>query len=330
MLTGENGILTQAQNAKEETEKASVIEQAQVDILGEQAKGNGTSISAGTLQTILKKYFTEDSVPENANDISVENTILTAKDEYGGYDIPLSDIYNGKIEPEKEMISKETSYVGYYADIDGDGTVDGIIYADLAVGGSGEWPDGDDWGTYEISKVESGLKEYSISETGYAGPFETKDVLKAEGSGTDRFYVMALNDMDDQTHYWYYNASGLDNIVDGTVNDFGDGKTNTTTMISKWNSSYYGTQNSNDMWGLIQDQVNKGWFVPSKSEWAAFGGELGITTSNHAGYGLNNIYWSSSQNYTNLAYKANFIAGGINNGNVDNDNKTYVRLSTTF
>ena len=31
------------------------------------------------------------------------------------------------------------SYVGYYADLEGDGTVDGIIYADLAVGGSGQW-----------------------------------------------------------------------------------------------------------------------------------------------------------------------------------------------
>ena len=34
MLTGENGILTRAQNAKEETEKANVIEQARTDILG--------------------------------------------------------------------------------------------------------------------------------------------------------------------------------------------------------------------------------------------------------------------------------------------------------
>ena len=31
--------------------------------------------------------------------------------------------------------TNSTSYVGYYADIDGDGTVDGIIYADLAIGG---------------------------------------------------------------------------------------------------------------------------------------------------------------------------------------------------
>ena len=38
--------------------------------------------------------------------------------------------------------STEENFVGYYADIDGDGTVDGIIYADLLVG---------------TTKVDSGL-----------------------------------------------------------------------------------------------------------------------------------------------------------------------------
>ena len=42
------------------------------------------------------------------------------------------------------VIEKTKSYVGYYADIDGDGTVDGIIYADLAVGGSGQWSNATD------------------------------------------------------------------------------------------------------------------------------------------------------------------------------------------
>ena len=36
------------------------------------------------------------------------------------------------------------------------------------------------------------------------------------------------------------------------------------------------------------------WRVPTKIEWAAFGGELGITTSNYSGYGLKNMYWTSS------------------------------------
>ena len=46
-----------------------------------------------------------------------------------------------KTEETKQPISKTESYVGYYADIEGDGTVDGIIYADLAKGntGIGNW-----------------------------------------------------------------------------------------------------------------------------------------------------------------------------------------------
>ena len=42
----------------------------------------------------------------------------------------------------------------YYADINEDGTVDGVIFADLAVGGSGEWG-ANGWGTYKIPKEEN-------------------------------------------------------------------------------------------------------------------------------------------------------------------------------
>lgn len=38
--------------------------------------------------------------------------------------------------PDYTPISKKESQVGKYADIDSDGTVDGIVFADLAVGGS--------------------------------------------------------------------------------------------------------------------------------------------------------------------------------------------------
>ena len=89
------GILTQAQNAKEKTDKASLIEQVQVDILGEQIKGNGSGITSGALQTILNKYF--DDVPKDATTITTD-TSLTAKEEYGGYEMKVSDIYDGEIE----------------------------------------------------------------------------------------------------------------------------------------------------------------------------------------------------------------------------------------
>ncbi len=329
-LTGENGILTRASEAAESTEKANVIEQAQTDILGIQAEKKDGNITKGELKTVLDTYF--KTVPD---DYTTE-TVLTTKDEYGNHEIAVSEIYNGNLGETQEVISKTESYVGYYADINGDKTADGIIYADLAVGGSGQWPADDEWGNYEIPKVESGLKEYSLSETMQNGPFGPKYVISPEGSGTDRFYVMALKDIGDGATYCWYDAAyedggKLDNPVDYSVSDFGQGKTNTADVLAKWKAGEWGTQNDNgtyqDMWGEIEDEINAGWFVPSKSEWAAFGGELGIAT-NYTEYGLSDCYWSSSQYDTGTAYDAYFSDRYFNYDGVSNYN--YVRLSTTF
>ena len=59
--------------------------------------------------------------------------------------------------------------VGYYADVDGNGTVDGIIFSDFKYGGSGSWGGTD----YTISTV-TGLKEYYVSKTNYNGPTRNK------------------------------------------------------------------------------------------------------------------------------------------------------------
>ena len=95
MLTGENGILSQAQNAKEETEKARVIEQARTDILGKQTETGSGDILSVDLKEILDKYFKD--VP-SANEIKTD-TVLTTRDEYGeNYKITVSEIYDGNIE----------------------------------------------------------------------------------------------------------------------------------------------------------------------------------------------------------------------------------------
>ena len=347
-LTGQNGILTRAQDAKEQTEIASLIEQVQVDILGELANKNGSEISAGALQTILKKYFKEESVPEDANSITPE-TVLTAKEEYGGYDIPLSDIYNGEIIAEKEALPTTESYVGYYADIDGDKEADGIIYVDLADSEhtSGRWNnDTEGWSDYEYTPVTEGLKKYEICKESYAGfegKWEKPVITEIEGSGTaDRFYVMALEDINPGTRYcWYDEAYGkLDKIVESSYNDFGDGDENTAYVMAKWDlgtaTGGWGAQNENgtydDMWGAIKEQVNEGWFVPSKSEWSAFGDmlfrKIGVDTSDYSDYGLNDWYWSSSQFIASNAYTAGFGTGYVSSGNVSSYG--YVRLSATF
>ena len=227
------------------------------------------------------------------------------------------------------IIPTTDSYVGYYADIEGDGTVDGIIYADLAKGntGDGQWTDSD--GNYTIP-VKTNLKDYYISKESYTDDFGTKDVItpvEGQSGKNDRFYIMALDDIDGSTHYWYYSAYGKMSIDTDTA--FGTGKTNTQTMISQWNSNKYSPQNNNDMWKLIQTQASKGWFVPSKEEWSAFGEELGITSSNYSEKKLSGWCWSSSQDSTNHAWSAYFDSGCMSYDTVSY-NGNYVRLSATF
>lgn len=89
----------------------------------------------------------------------------------------------------------------------------------------------------------------------------------------------------------------------------------------------YGEPDTNDMWGLIKTEVSKGWFVPSRGEWSAFGGELAIPTD-YANVGLSNYYWSSSQGNANYAYIAGFDYGYVGFDSVYSNYS--VRLSTTF
>ena len=210
--------------------------------------------------------------------------------------------------------SKTESYVGYYADVDGDGTVDGIIFADLLHGKTGQWGNSD--GTYTIPTIESTkVKSYKISQEDYTNQLGgTSKILTTSGDGNDRFYVMALTDIGIGTYK-------LGGFISGTTITFGSGKTNTQTLMGKIDGI---------LWKQIQPKVNKGWFIPSKEEWSAFGEELGITKSNYSVRGLNGLYWSSSQYYANSyhVWSAKFIDGYMfgNNGS----NSSYVRLVTTF
>ena len=237
---------------------------------------------------------------------------------------------SGEEDSSVETIPTTTSCVGYYANLDDDAEPEGIIYADLAIGGSGQWNSSYD--AYSYSAI-TGTKDYYISTESYNGAFGAKPVLTATGSGEDRFYVMALEDFSTDsysTFYWYYEAhsNGISDSSTITSTDFGAGKSNTSTMITAWNAQTYGDQNARDMWGVIQDKVTEGWFVPSRGEWAAFGNNLEITTSNYGNYGLSNYYWSSKLASTTYAYRANFDSGVMNGWNINSD--FYVRLSTTF
>ena len=116
-----------------------------------------------------------------------------------------------------------------------------------------------------------------------------------------------------------------------TSGDFGKGKENTDAMIKKWNladNGGYGAQDAKDMWGLIQEKVKDGWFVPSRGECSAFAEELKVTKENYGYRKLGDWYWSSSENGTGGAYGANLGYGFIDYRRVYSF--SFVRLSTTF
>ena len=241
-----------------------------------------------------------------------------------------------------------------YADLDGDETADGIIVADISEA-SKDYPGGNPWGnsngSFSYTQETGGLKKYS-ENTNYE--YTNADGYKVKGTlitctnntGTPRYYVLSLADYDANGHYWYKNAYGkMSDYSTFTSEAFGKGKENTEKMIermknhsdkSKYEYDYSEptTGTNADIWNIIEDKVKEGWFVPSKAEWAAFASYLNTSktsakTNYYVNYGLNNWYWSSSQNDTKDAWYVFFYDGVcMGNGNV---NGTFcLRLCATF
>ena len=69
MLTGDNGILTQAQNAKEKTEKASELEGIQLAVIGSETKNNEylDILDAKSFKEELEKNFSSEELDVVAN-----------------------------------------------------------------------------------------------------------------------------------------------------------------------------------------------------------------------------------------------------------------------
>jgi len=98
-LTGENGILTKANDAKILTEIAEIKERAKIDIFSIQVGNKKGDITKEQLKTVLKTYFKD--VPEEIPD-DIADSELTAKDEFGGHKIKVADIWNGVFAKEGE------------------------------------------------------------------------------------------------------------------------------------------------------------------------------------------------------------------------------------
>lgn len=137
--------------------------------------------------------------------VSVTAASISINNKNNSKTLEKNEQINGTIEPPNYTpISRTESQVGKYADIDGDGTVDGIIFVDLAVGGSGiynkyntEDSNRNEMCVYTIPKT-SNFKDYYISKKYTDKINGTQDVVTIydnnQGTNTnDRFYVMNLS-----------------------------------------------------------------------------------------------------------------------------------------
>ena len=305
---------------------------------GNYNSSNGSSNNGNLLPEYIKEGITLGGVTGTLKDLDTSDATATAEDILEGkVAYARGERIVGTMKEGPEPIETLDPNEVYYADIEGDGTVDGVIFADLAVGGEGKWNYQNN--SYYKIPIETNLKQYFIKEESYKDVFGTgKVIAPIEGTnGNERFYVMALKDFLPVVYYWYHYAMGyLDSEygVEEDANDFEiegkgpTGKINTQRMIENWNSSKYGAQDKSDMWGVIQNEVAKGWFVPSKSEWSAFGAKFDLINSNYKNYGLKDVYWSSSYSKDQTIFEADFTFGAM--GAVNNGGKYYIRLATTF
>ncbi len=154
MLTGQNGISTQAQNSKTTSELKSAEEKVKLAIMAARSQSETGELDVDKLIAEITNNYGGTASKTN-NGFPVNATVDGKNFKIDGD----GNVTEGTPStPEPEKISNSTSYVGYYADIDGDGTVDGIIYADLAIGGSGRW-NNDSWVNYEYSQKNRRIKK---------------------------------------------------------------------------------------------------------------------------------------------------------------------------
>ena len=239
-----------------------------------------------SVEELQDKEYLSDTITDNKSglDISKKSVKITPKDNLK---------YEYELTGECNIIATDEDYRGYYADVDTDGTVDGIIYADL--GANIQYPQSGDFyndknnsnqghGTYTYDKATGNLNEYIISNNTYKkneGFGENKIIKLKKDNNNPRFYVMDLEDFKTSQYtqfYWYKNAYGKMNASD-TSTDFGEGYKNTGKIIEIWNKngtgagSYEGaTQDDQDIFKHIQEKYNskEKWYIPSRGEWGAF------------------------------------------------------------
>ena len=195
MLSGDNSILQRATDAKEKTERASVVEQARTDVLGYQTENRGGDLEKTQLKSVLDTYFkdvpTVENLPEGEDLLNLE---LTTLDKYGTHQIKVSEIYNGNISGSSK-IKAATLYEDKAGDEEGatDGKIhigDYVNYNPIAQGDTGT----ETKYKYESSNDYTGITEAiaasKVTFTDDSQDFTAKSNLKWQVIGIDEENIL--------------------------------------------------------------------------------------------------------------------------------------------
>ena len=220
MLTGQNGILTQAQNAKTTTEQASAREKVEIAVAGAMAQSNNGTLSIEDLKTELSNYG-----------ITTDRTKFPLEVEINGQKLAINN--SGTVTNYKEMskiTGAETSNtttkdkIGNYIVVPAgfkiinpnENVTDGIVVEDVShaatAGSQFVWiPVGDvikdSAGNKETIKLGRYSFDSSGNDTAYSGSYFTEDTATNHNSEYKNTIAKDIEDFKNKvnniTHGYY-------------------------------------------------------------------------------------------------------------------------------
>ena len=220
-LTGDNGILNKAQEAKIETEKTEIIEQINLEIIGNKIETENygdSTITQGKLEELLSKYG-----DINYNEDGTIKSLTTEKN----YEIPIEEIYPYEIEMEKNVQGyainipnareQKIENLVIYGDTLNDGTALGSE-GNIILKVTGKNIISDSNANQEVEMQESGISRPEPSYSRYEYAISTGNsglVIDNENEYTISFYLKKYDDMINSERY--FNSIVIGGKVGGDV-----------------------------------------------------------------------------------------------------------------
>ena len=109
LVIGENGLIAKARDTKTLTGRASVIEQAQTDVLGYQVENKSGDLEKSQLKSVLDKYFKDVPDLTDMEKNAILSTEVETLSKYGTYTIKVSEIYDGNIISDEDKLPEITA-----------------------------------------------------------------------------------------------------------------------------------------------------------------------------------------------------------------------------